>query len=445
MRTGLLSPILILFFGVLLPTSSWGDSRPCNYTGIENPSVAQDFLSLNTFCKRIRWVPVARVWSDLDDEYIKEGLARALQEAVDAALRSPDNQNTAVGGALERLKKEFKKAAFDELVKTPKVFKLIGKRIQIDIYFIPELDDWNSFDNELASNFLIRMGKRSSQQSAGPVIITNSNALQRKMASARNPLDWAKLEKTFRRIHQLSQETGQGQSRFTFLGGVATASLKIVNLEYRPLERVIPTPHNLVHGFFQFRRWFSTHAVENNELRDGKNTTVTRLKFGDKNKRAYVTADVKYDFNLKNVMPTLNSMEVHFGTLLDSYGREIRKQDEFLMPTEIPFVGLLIPRALSERVHTSFPLILEGQRKNGLEDKYKKKIHAMTWSFDTGGFIPKATEPSLRGFLLFPKLLMEHGSGIAEDLGFGRFYDLDAKPKGLVPKNAKTQESKDGE
>ena len=389
------------------------DNEKCQDNGIENPTVAEDFLAVNAYCKNIRYVPAVRIWTDIDQVYIKDALARAIHKSITAALSSSENEGTAAGGFMAKIQEEMTAAAFDELVKTPKVFKLVNKLIQIDIYFIPQIDSPDNFNNELASNMLVR--------------VNDTNSLSREMAAVDNPVEWTQLQKAFNRIVSLSENRN-----YIYLGGVATASLKLVDLDWDPT--VIPDTDNIVKGFLRFRRWFAAESIESSKRRSGHKTVVQKIKFGEQNSRSYVTSDVSYDFNLKNAIPSLHSMEVHFGTLLDGYGRDMRTRKLLGIPQLVPIIGELIPMSRNEITDTERPLLVEGETVGFMSGAFDREINSLTWSFETQSVDADRTQAdgTIFSAIYFSELMEEHGRSIADDVGLGRFYDLDAQSGNLV-------------
>jgi len=412
-RAAVLFTVLLVSALAVADEVNPADSKKCQDNGIENPTVAQDFLAVNTYCKNIRYVSVAKISTDIDQKHVKDALARAVHKSVTAALSSSENEGTAAGGFMEKFQVEMAAAAFDELIKTPKVFKLVNKRIQIDIYFIPQIDSPDNSDNELASNMLVR--------------INDTHSLSSELAADDNPLDWSQLQKAFDKIISLSE-----RKKYIYLGGVATASLKLVDLDWNPT--VIPDTDNIVKGFLRFRRWFAAESTESNKLREGQETTVHKISFGEDGSHSFVSADVSYNFNLKNAMPSLHSMEVRFGTLLDGYGRDMRTIKIFELPTPVLFIGELLPVSGNENVETHQPLLIEGETSGFLSGSFDREIYSLAWSFDTQSVDADRTQAdwTVLSGAYFEELMEEHGRGIAEDLGLGRFYDLDARSKHLV-------------
>ncbi|MEE8575806.1 MAG: hypothetical protein V3T31_00995 [candidate division Zixibacteria bacterium] len=412
-RAAVLFTVLLVSVLAVADKANAVDSEKCQDNGIENPTVAQDFLAVNTYCKNIRYVSVVKIWTDIDQEHIKDALARAVRKSVTAALSSGENEGTAAGGFMEKLQAEMTSAAFDELIKTPKVYKLLNKRIQIDVYFIPQIDSPDDFDNELASNMLVRMN--------------DMNSLSRRMIAEDNPVDWSQLQKSFDQIISLSE-----RKKYIYLGGVATASLKLVDLDWHPT--VIPDTDNIVKGFLRFRRWFAAESIESTRLREGQETTVHEIRFGEAGSRSFVTSDVSYNFNLKNAMPSLHSMEVRFGSLLDGHGRDMRTLKTFELRTPVPFIGELLPTSGIENVLTQQPLLIEGETSGFLSGSFDREIHSLVWSFETQSVDADRTQAdwTLFSATYFDELMDEHGRYIVDELGLGRFYDLDARSKTLV-------------
>ncbi len=389
------------------------DKEKCRDNGIDNPTVAQDFLAVNSYCKNIRYVPVVKIWTDIDQKYIKDALARAVHKSVGAALSSGENKGTAAGGLMEKFQQEMKAAAFDELIKTPRVYKLVNKLIQVDIYFIPQIDSPDRFDNELASNMLIRAN--------------DTNSLSGKMAAEDNPVEWSRLQETFDKIISLSDEKD-----YIYLGGVATASLKLVDLDWNPT--VIPDTDNIVKGFLRFRRWYAATDFDSAVRREGQDTTVHRIRFGEVGSRTFVTSDVSYRFNLGNATPALHSMEIRFGNLLDGHGRELSTRNSLDMPMTVPIIGEILPMSKRGIIETERPLLIEGETKGFLSGSFSREIYSLAWSFETQSVDADRTQANwtLLSNIYFAELMEEHGRDIADVLGLRRFYDLDARSRNLI-------------
>ena len=431
-RITVLSTVLFVSALTVADDANDLDREKCRDNQIDNPTIAQDFLAVNTYCKNIRYVSVVRVQTDIDQEYIKEALVRIIHKSVTAAMSSSENEGTVAHSFMERLQAEMTDAAVDELIKTPRVFKLVDKLIQIDVYFIPQINNPDNFDNELASNMLVR--------------VNDTNSLSDKMAADDNPVDWSQLQKAFDEIIGASEE-----KKHIYLGGVATASLKLVDLDWDPT--VIPDTDNIVKGFLRFRRWFSVELIESIGLHEGPETTVRKISFGEEGSRSFITSDVSYNFNVKNAMPSLHSMEVRFGSLLDGFGRDMSTVTTFELAAPIPFIGELLPTSGSEKISTSQPVLIEGDTSGFLSGSFEREIYSLAWSFEKQGVDAGRTQTdwTLLSKTYFAELMEEHGRNIADALGLGRFYDLDARPRNLVghpiskPRDEPVEEKHTGE
>ena len=79
-------------------------------------------------------------------------------------------------------------------------------------------------------------------------------------------------------------------------------------------------------------------------------------------------------------------------------------------------------------------MLIEGETNGFLSGSFDREIYSLAWSFETQSVDADRTQADWTLFsgTYFAELMDEHGRYIADELGLGRFYDLDARSKTLV-------------
>ena len=79
-------------------------------------------------------------------------------------------------------------------------------------------------------------------------------------------------------------------------------------------------------------------------------------------------------------------------------------------------------------------MLIEGETSGFLSGSFDREIYSLAWSFETQSVDADRTQAdwTLLSGTYFAELMEEHGRDVADDLGLGRFYDLDARSKDLV-------------
>lgn len=278
----------------------------------------EDFFRVNSRDGRVRYIAVARFWSDIDNRYLMTATRRAIDSGLTEGLRrSGDTTDfAAIRGSLE--------AAFvDEFITTLAVYKIVNKRLQFDLYYLPVLDDPDRFGPELASNRLIRLN--------------DTGGLQAALAHARAPVSMPALRETF----DLITATAPAGERYTYLGGVITVSARILDLRLN-YRKPRPKPRqNAVKGFVRLRRFFTAHHFADTEI-TGNSFAWPAATAGAQ----YVTVDHISKFSIGQPRPKPRLLNIHFGLLLDGYDNDLQADaqlreggaPEFLLVENVPLL-----------------------------------------------------------------------------------------------------------
>ena len=221
-----------------------------------------------------------------DKKYLTETTKKALQEALAKSLGVDDPEK----GLAKIVAGNLKEAIVDSFVKTLRVYKIVNTGLQFDIAFTPTPNTAKDFNAELSSNQLIRLDE--------------TNSLSSK---------WAQIEKgTFTdTVYKNSSLIPVNAKGVNYIGGVATVYIEI--LDANPKIR-LPNPlKNGVKGFIRYRRYY--------RVQQDHTAKTTCDKFTMSSNRAgegvptFYTVDLYKNFNLKNLIPTPETIEVYPGLI----------------------------------------------------------------------------------------------------------------------------------
>ncbi len=258
-------------------------------------SVYRHYFSLDTQGKRVRYAVEFRFGTDMDQEYLRNRARAAFQTAIAKTLGAENPEK----GLMARFKGNLMEGVLEEFVYTLYVLKIINGTIQVDLNFFPVADDPGSFQNELANNHLVVDGARG--------------ALAKRMEQ--NSTDVERWK--------------NGLALGSQAGGAVTLWLKLVDMNWDPLNRLVPKPkENAVKGYFRFRQFTTLENLNLSGLACSGPTKITSFRFQPGKKqpavdRQVLTVDVVKSFNLKNLLPRNESLEIYPGYILPtSEGRD---------------------------------------------------------------------------------------------------------------------------
>ncbi|WP_415064314.1 hypothetical protein [Bdellovibrio sp.] len=245
-----------------------------------------------------------------DKEYLSNTAKKALQEALIESLGG-DVPEQALGKVVAG---NLKEAMIENFVKTMRVYKIINTGLQVDLAFVPKANNRNDFSAELSSNQLVRLsetGKLSGK--------------------------WESLERSTitGSLYHNSVYVPARQDEADYIGGMMSIYVEI--LDTSPKIKIPSITKNGVKGFIRYRRYYRLNKNLAKSLScDNFAVNVTRPE----GVPLFYTVDLYKNFNLKNLIPTEETLEVFPGLLATS--SEGRNE---LMPRSLEKAGKSISTA----------------------------------------------------------------------------------------------------
>ncbi len=374
-------------------------------------SIYADILSRDTGGKRLKYRMDFRFATDIEEEYLRTKARAAFQTALAKTLdmSNPQDEKKPLQ---ERFKEHLLGSLVSEFVKTLQVYKILNGTIQIDLTFLPESDDPGSFSAELGSNQLVRwddVGSVSDEFNA----LSAPNDVERLASYADNPVVQEQLN----------------NNRYAYVGGSITLWIKLADMHF-DITHPIPNPtKNAVKGTVRLRRIFTAPSMEFSNIACKPGSIeklvlqpegVGRFTESPTPKHQFVTVDHVKAFNLKQLVPKDESLEIYFG---------------YLLPNNKGRKGLLAAEDHKEKPLKTGELVV--YEKESPYMRVKHRIGTLAWSyekngFDSGNSVIKSTvdemhpgEDQPNTYSLQHWLLHDCQQGLVESLGLERFL-----PKG---------------
>lgn len=246
-----------------------------------------------------------------DKKYLTETAKKALQQALAESLGADDPEK----GLAKIVVGNIKSAIIENFVKTLRVYKIVNTGLQFDIAFAPKANKPQDFNAQLSSNQLVRLDE--------------TNSLSAK---------WEQLEKgSFTdTVYMNSSLIPVAAKGVNYIGGVATVYIEI--LDANPKIR-LPNPlKNGVKGFIRYRRYYRVQQDHAVKVTCDK-YTLSSSKAGE-GVPTFYTVDLYKNFNLKNLLPTAETIEIYPGLIATTnVGRDQ------LLPRETNQIGKNITTA----------------------------------------------------------------------------------------------------
>jgi hypothetical protein len=208
---------------------------------------------------------------------------------------------------------------------------------------------------------------------------------------------------------------------YQYVGGAMTIWLKVLDLSWNPLNPIPNPPKNAVKGFVRFRRYFRINELNKLQINiQSESFKIDQQKVESEKDQQYLTADLYYEMNLKNIVPKIDRIEVTPGVLLPV---DIRKGN---------FFGRLFSKKEKKIKTGVFKLKGSGQYQ-GENIKFNMDIKKIIWEI---GDNKKSPELEVRlttdsfdqeledGFssIIKEQIQKDVGSQIISTLKFDRFF-----------------------
>lgn len=376
--------------------------------------IYRDFFSYPTTQKYLTYDLSLNFRSDKDKPYVKKTLEKSLQETIRKSLMQVDQTTSDQGieshdkGLLSLIKGNLVHELVANFVKTIKVYKIANGTFQIDLNFIPRVEEEFGFSPELSTNELVDWSIKDSLLE--------------------------ELEKEDIPLHQKILETPVPSSSGTYQykGGQITIWFKVMDMVPQlKLPSLIPSPKKrAIKGFIRLRRYYRAPELANTDpFIEDKDFRLNMVHFASLKKKNrygvsenFVTADLYKEFDLENPRPTLDRVELHFGKVLpDNFHKN-------------NLIGRLF--AYKEKTIETSKLNIYGALKyHDKEYIFESHLSKLVFDFKTGEFSKKSKiqttfkKSNLRGPQLgsaqhkvFNKLLHDNGLKLIESFNLGEVH-----------------------
>lgn len=244
-----------------------------------------------------------------DQKYLSETARKALNQAIIETLGVENPEQ----GLAKLAAGNLKDALIENFVKTMRFYKIINTGLQVDLTFLPQPNNKNDYASELNSNQLIRFNE--------------TGALSAK---------WDQLEKSTDTgtVYNNSVYIPAQQGKADYIGGTMTMFVEI--LDTRPKFGLPSIKKNGVKGFVRYRRYYRLNRETQKQVScEGFKLSA---KAAGPSVPLFYTVDLYKNFNLKNIIPTEETIEIFPGLLAST--NEGRTE---LMPDKYEKTGKSIP------------------------------------------------------------------------------------------------------
>lgn len=273
-----------------------------------------DLFHADTHGKRMKWTMKTRFWTDMDSGHLRDGASDAFQKAIIKTLS--DDSDPSIGFA-KRLQSNLVEQILKEFVMTLKVYKIISKTLQFDVYFVPSFDSPETLVPEFSNNGLVQLEQTG-----------------RLTGDLKRLDDW-KLTSALSAFAKESRAVAPAdESGYRRIGSVLTVNIKILDMDW-DISRPIPkTKQNAVKGFVRVRRYFAGPAGSDKPGSCEKGFTLKSAQIRGESNEHWTTVDAIYSFNLASFLPKADRIEIFPGRLMSP-----NQGSGDLLPNKSDFVG----------------------------------------------------------------------------------------------------------
>ncbi|WP_413577563.1 hypothetical protein ACLVWU_04145 [Bdellovibrio sp. HCB290] len=256
-------------------------SLPNVFTERETQALGQ-ILGGDSPTEKFRRVMTVDFNTNGDAKHLSETAKQSLQNALAKTLGEENPQQGLAKLAMGNIKEEV----IENFIKTLKVYKLINLGLQFDLNFAPKPYAAN-FGPELSSNQLVRLDE--------------VGGLSKK---------WSLLESQgfTQQIYANSVLVNKDQNA-DYVGGQISIFIEI--LDTKPKLGLPKITKNGVKGYVRYRRYFRVNPTLSAGTCNGFGSVVAVSG----NVPVFYTVDVYKNFDLKNLIPTEETLEVYPGLI----------------------------------------------------------------------------------------------------------------------------------
>jgi len=315
--------------------------------------IYKEFFSYPSLQKKMRYDISVDLKTDIDEEYLKNRANIALHDAFRLTFEKLNEAKENEKGAsfLGVFKEGLVESFVDHFIKTITVLKIVNKTFQIDFNFVPHIQKDLNYNEELSSNQLIQWN--------------NTGSLYQELTS-----DNLNLQEKI-----LKTERPSTKDLFEYQGGQISIWLKILDMS--PTLKLPQTKKNAMKGFLRLRRYYKANNIASlSPFISASEFSIKSLgvEFEKNYKNFFITVDVFKEFSLNNPVPSLDRMEIHFGTL---------------MPDQL-YKNNLIGKLITNNLNSIKVGTLKIKGKFTAEDKqtypFESDVNRLTYDFEKKGF-----------------------------------------------------------
>lgn len=372
--------------------------------------IYRDFFSYPTYQKYLSYDLSLNFRTNKDEDYIREEMKKSLQETIRSSLIEKNKSLSEEGiedhekGLTSLIKGHLTQNIINNFVKTIKVYKILNGTFQIDFNFTPRVESQFSYNTELSSNEYINWSQRGKVKG---LIESEEKALHEKILEAPVPF---------------------GNETYQYKGGQITLWFKVMDMAPK---LHLPNPKKRgIKGFIRLRRYFRAPQLANTEPfiedKDFRLNMVHFKSLKQKNrndvKENFVTVDLYKEFDLENLKPRLDRVELHFGKVLP---------DNFHKNT---LIGRIF--SYNDKVIKTSEMNLHGVLKfNNKDYLFETRLDKLVYDFEEGEFSKKSKirtyfkRSDLKGprlgeaqHMISQKLLQQHGLELIKSFKLGEIH-----------------------
>lgn len=262
-----------------------------------NVALLSDYFAPNDFAKLVRYEMEPRFWTDKDQDFLRERLFKTIHETINGSLEDKSSSPSSDIVFTTLIKKNLSESFLKNFVKTIQVHNLINATFQFDLFFTPKIERNLDFNRELSSNQLINLeskGKLYREISEKDKSQIDSILLAKKL-----PFD------------------GNQQ----YMGGSLTLWMKVLDTAWNPLKPIPNPKKNAIKGFLRFRKYIRI----NKKVSPTSNHGIIKMLHVapvQEDLPVFYTVDVYKSFNLGDLEPKLDRLEIFPGLLVPNNPRK---------------------------------------------------------------------------------------------------------------------------
>ncbi|MCP4913479.1 MAG: hypothetical protein GY909_10185 [Oligoflexia bacterium] len=315
----------------------------------------EDYFIYETYQKFLEFDLEIQVRTNKKKDYYQRKTKLAIHHALAKTFADVGVEGNTK--AFTQLVKENLISSFvKHFVKTIRIFQIMSGEFQIDLNFIPRAEKQLNYNSQLKTNQLISYDR------------VNELSLF--------------LNEEEKRLDQkiLSFEIPPSTKTFQYKGGQISIWLKLLDMDF-DFDNPIPNPKkNAIKGFVRYRKYYranNLNAIFPNLKGEYHQLTEVHFKKMENFSDSMVTLDHYKSFNLGNMIPQNDSLEIYFGKMkADNFYRE-------------GFFGKIFGKKHKD-VDTA-ELFINGKAKyKGKEKEIKVSLRKLVYDFKTEKFRNKS-------------------------------------------------------